>query len=279
MSKIKIIRKIIFLILMAGFFSAFVIGFIKKYLAVNDKNVVIPEYILSGNQSHEIAQQDNELKFKDEMQQRSKDFNSSVGEKIVYDVKMGMVNIGQAVFQNLSMEKLDGKDVNLITFETRLARMYDLEKIYTDPDNYLPLKVERLIKMWPKNEEILELYDQNNFNLKIINKHDGKESVKEIKKDKQIHNSILLPFVVRKMANLDIGWSLDINLPRQQFVIKVVSKEEIEVPAGKFKTFYLESEPKKIQIWISQDDRKIPVKIKGTGALGYILVMKEYTKL
>ncbi len=275
-SNLNIARKIIFLVLMFAFLSAFVIAFFRKNSSNTQEKVVIPEIILSQNKDHQAAQQDNELKFKEEMQQRSKDFNSYLGEKIVYDVKMGVVNIGQAVFKNLSTEKLDDRDVNLITFETKLVKMYDLEKIYTDPENFLPLKVERFIKMWPNQEEITELYDQQNFSLKIINKHSGKNSITEIKKDKQIHNSILLPFAVRKIGNLDIGWSLDVNLPRQEFVVKVVAREEIEVPAGKIKTLYLESEPKKIQIWISDDDRHIPVKIKGTGAFGYVLVMREY---
>ncbi len=98
-----------------------------------------------------------------------------------------------------------------------------------------------------------------------------------MKKDGPIHNAIMLPFYVRRMDNLGVGWSTIANLPKQRFEIKLVSLEEVVVPAGSFKSYHFISLPEKFELWISADERKIPVKIKGLGGVGYTFVMKEYS--
>ena len=67
------------------------------------------------------------------------------------------------------------------------------------------------------------------------------------------------------------------QLPTQQFLIRLVSVDRIKVPSGEFKCYHFESFPKKFEIWISADNRRIPVKIKGLGALGYTMVMQDYS--
>jgi hypothetical protein len=53
----------------------------------------------------------------------------------------------------------------------------------------------------------------------------------------------------------------------------------VEVPAGTFKAYHFESTPKQIDIWISQDERKIPLKMQGMGAIGYSLVLNDSQQL
>jgi hypothetical protein len=48
------------------------------------------------------------------------------------------------------------------------------------------------------------------------------------------------------------------------------------VPAGKFKAYHFTSTPKKFEIWISKDDYRIPVKIKGLGGYNYTMLMKNH---
>ncbi len=199
-----------------------------------------------------------------------------VGEKITYDVMLGKIRLGYARYHHLKKTELNGKPVNLISFETRIVRFHDQETIYSDLETSLPLLVERKVSRLIKPEQITEVYDQKNFILTITKKRwTQKQTV--IKKDGPIHNAILLPHFVRNKVELDIGWMLDINLPTREYKIKLVSREDIEVPAGKFKAYYFESEPKQIKIWISADEHKIPLRIEGTGVLGYRLVMKEYS--
>lgn len=198
------------------------------------------------------------------------------GEKIIYDVRLGKINLGKAVFQNLPMAELDGRKVNLVTFETKLTKFSDLEKIYSDADTFLPLRVERLVSNWPFRETIIEEYDQKNFILTIRKLKGRKEEKRVIKKKSPINNAILLPYYVRDKARLKVGYNLAAQLPGQEFTVYLTAVEEVRVPAGKFMAYHFVSKPKKFEIWLSADERKIPLKIKGLNMLRYTLVMRDY---
>jgi hypothetical protein len=200
------------------------------------------------------------------------------GERIVYSIKLGKISLGKATFENVELTKKEGKLVNLITFETKVAGLTDVEKIYCDPERFFPLWVEREIYKFPSDERILEIYDQKNFILTIKKQKGKSQSETKIRKDTLIQNAILLPYYVRSIPDIKLGWSLPVNLPTQQFVIRLVSIEDVTVPAGTLRAYHFESEPKKFEIWISADNRRIPLKIKGLSGIGYILSMKEYLR-
>jgi hypothetical protein len=199
-----------------------------------------------------------------------------VGEEITYGVRLGMVNIGRAKFRHVSRSVIDGKPTDLFTFETRVTNFHDMEYIYSDAKNYLPLKVERKINNFIGREDITEEYDQKNFILTIAKTKGKKKEQMVIKKKRVIYNSILMPFYVRRIPKLDVGWALDVELPTQSFKIKLVGIEQVSVPAGKFEAYHFRSHPEKFEIWITRDARRIPVKIRGMGAIGYVMVMREY---
>lgn len=207
------------------------------------------------------------------------EFAHRVGETIHYEIRFGRLPFGEARFTALPVTNLKGAKVNVLTFETRSAKFSDVEKIYSNLYNYLPLRVERDISMLFVKEKILEEYDQANFVLGITKSKGDKVQQTTIKKDGPIHNAILLPYFVRGVEDLAVGWSFKARLPTQDFEIRLTSMaEEVTVPAGTFTTYKLESIPKKFEIWISADERRIPVKIKGIGKIiGYTFLMKEYT--
>ncbi len=199
-----------------------------------------------------------------------------VGEKVIYDVMLGKMRVGQAVFHYQAKSELSLKPANLYSFETRMVRFTDKEKIYCDPDTFLPLRVEREISVWPKYEKIIEVYDQGNFTLNIIKTESNRNYEQNFKKDSPIHNAIMLPYLVRQLPELAVGWNFQANLPTQQFKIELVDVEEIKVVAGTFKAYHFKSTPNRFEIWVSADENKIPIKIKGMSGIGYTLVMREY---
>ncbi|MFA6384551.1 MAG: DUF3108 domain-containing protein [Candidatus Omnitrophota bacterium] len=198
------------------------------------------------------------------------------GEEIVYDVKMGAVKIGTSVYHNLERTKLSGVDAQLVVFTTKVIQVNDTERIWADVKEFLPLRVERDIRTWPKYTRIVEIYDQSSHSLDITRPPGGKSS--RIVKEGPIHNAILLPYQVRRAEKLAPGWSMKVVLPTQEFDIKLKSIEKVTVPAGTFNAFYFESEPERFAIWISADDRRIPVKIRGSGGLNYTMLMRSYKK-
>jgi len=199
-----------------------------------------------------------------------------VGEKIIYDVRLGKLYLGKAQFNNLANVQLDGRLLNVMTLETKLTQFTDMEKIYSDLETLLPVRVERDILNWLIREKITEDYNQDNFTVTIIKNKGAVQEKLVIKKDNHIHNAVLLPYYVRRIPRLDVGRIIIANLPTRRLEIKLVSIEDIKVPAGTFKAYHFKSTPKQIEIWITSDERRIPVKIQDTGLLGYSMVMKEY---
>jgi hypothetical protein len=97
------------------------------------------------------------------------------------------------------------------------------------------------------------------------------------KKDSPIHNAVLLPHYVRILPELKVGQSFPANLAKRAYEIKLVSLEDIKVPAGEYKTYHFESVPRQIEIWLSADKDRIPVRVLGLGAFSYSLDMVSYT--
>ena len=203
-------------------------------------------------------------------------FPERVGEKIIYDVMLGRVRVGKAIFHYQAKSKLNLQPADFFTFETKMLRFKDNEKIYSSPGTFLPLRVEREIFAWPKYEKITEVYDQAKFTLDIGKIESGREKKLVFKKGSVIHNAILLPYLVRQIPDLAVGWNFQANLPTQQFKIELVGIEEINSAAGLFKAYHFKSTPEKFEIWISDDKYRVPLKIKGMSGIGYTLEMREY---
>lgn len=195
------------------------------------------------------------------------------GEKIIYAVSP---LAGEAQYSDLGPAELDGKSAELATFRTKVIGFDDTEKIYTNAETFFPLKVERDIKFMLGAEFIVEDYNPQKCAY-TIKKFKGKKLVeeKEFSAEGPIHNAIILPFSLRAVPELEVGFSLTFWLPLK-FEVKLVNIEEVKVPAGKFSAYHFTSEPNRFEIWISDDERRIPIKIQGAGMFGYTLSMKKY---
>jgi len=192
-----------------------------------------------------------------------------IGEKITYNVTMRKIRLGQVEFNSLPGVEIGNKKLDLVTFETNIKGFQDYEKIYSDPQTFLPIRVERDIKKLIVTEKIVEDYDQSRFILVVTKTSGGREEQIVINNNSQIHNPVLLPYYIRRIPGLGPGWALWINLPRRKYLIKLVSIDSITVPAGTFRAYCFVSEPKQFEIWISADERRIPLKIMGVGIFAF----------
>jgi hypothetical protein len=202
-----------------------------------------------------------------------------IGEKITYDVKFGSFRLGEAIFRRLENTKFEGKAAILMTFETKVTGFYDLETIYSDPNTFLPVRVTRKIDGLTLKEDIVEDYDQKKFIL-TLTKFKGKEKIDVQKFDnhgRPIYNAVSLPFYLRRIPKLNIGWKLVTQFGNLEYSIILISIENLETPLGIFEAYHFQSQPRKFEIWVTADKRRIPVKIKDTGILGYTLTMKGYS--
>lgn len=196
------------------------------------------------------------------------------GENIIYELKpLG----GNAQYSDLGLTDFEGQKVNLTVFETNTLGFKDTEKIYSDPETLLPIRVERNIRLWFSKENIVEEYNQKDFKVAIIKFKGGKKISEQIfLTDGPIYNAVLIPFYLRKISDMKIGWSFIFRLP-QKYEARLVSLDEIKVGEKKLLTYHFTSIPDKFEIWISKDDARIPLKIKGNKGFKYTLLMQEYS--
>ena len=69
------------------------------------------------------------------------------GENILYSISP----LGESEYNDIGGVDLNGIKVNLVTCRTKILFFEDTERIYSDPDTLLPIKVERNIsKLWIK---------------------------------------------------------------------------------------------------------------------------------
>ena len=190
-------------------------------------------------------------------------------------IHYGVEPFGSSVYEDFGVVDFQGKKLNLTVFSTEALGFDDTEKIYSDPVTGYPIRVERDVKMWMGREYLTEDYSPFNHSV-VINKFKDNKLVQEyrFKGSGPLDNAVIVPFSLRKAPILETGWSKKIILP-EEYIVKLEGIEEVSVPAGKFKAYHFLSLPEKFEVWISADELRLPVKIRGLGGLSYTLVMKK----
>ncbi len=200
-------------------------------------------------------------------------------ERILYSISP----LGKSEYNDLGLVDLNGRKVNLATLRTKVLLVDQIEKIYSDPETFLPLKIERTIsKFWGKNYKTEE-YDQKKFTV-VMKEFKGKKLVKEqiIKADGQIQNVILFLFYLRNYADLKVGWNFTARVPDEfkpepvSIILQLVSIDKISLPAGKFQAYHFKTLPDKFEFWINYDNPRVPLKIKIKGIIDFNVLMKKY---
>jgi len=193
-------------------------------------------------------------------------------EQISYKLKYKGIKIGSSIMTLHPEADLEGKEVILITFDTDTAFFDDLEKIYIDKISHLPIRVERDIKHLGRQTFITEEYNQRDGSVTIYKK--GKDPI-IINKGKNIQNPISMIFHVRSLKSFDRDTKIPVTLPLLEIETGFERIRKVKVPAGRVSAFLFRSNPDKFSFWLSNDERKLPLKFKVPGVMGYSASMKE----
>jgi hypothetical protein len=210
----------------------------------------------------------------------------ALGEELVYDVKFGILNVGDARMTVAGLETVRGREVWHTAFTikggTFFYKLHDRYESWFDTRTFSSLrhvqdvqeggyKKKRLFEIFPDREAYTE------------NGGEEKESVPN-----PLDDGSFLYFV--RTVPFSVGQTYTFNRyfrpDRNPVIIRVVRREHVDVPAGEFdcvviqpiiKTSGIFGEGGRAEIWISDDDRHIIVQIKSHLKFGSLnLYLKSY---
>ena len=195
-----------------------------------------------------------------------KEYPFKVGEKLHYGIYSAGLKVGSATITYLGPKEINGKVTSFISLEARAPGFYDFEKIYGDIETSLPVRIERKVRLFGKDSEIIEDYNHEKMEVVIRrNSRDPKQEV--IRSEDKINNIILLLYQFRYKKDYKIGDTLQFNLPTKQLEMLVDKERTIKVPDGTYESIYIRSIPPRFKVWFRNNEDRIPLRIQG--AIGF----------
>lgn len=207
------------------------------------------------------------------------------GEKLVYDVKYLGISTGTAVLAVLDAIFINGQEVYPLI---STAQSGDFSSVFYPVndrvESYLDVKglYSHAIKV-KQNEGGKKREKQIEFNQtehKAIQIKNGKQEVFDIPPN--VHDSLSSLYFFRT-APLTVGTSVFIDVhdggKNYKLEIAVLGKETVATPIGTFDTIKVRATPRyeglffnkgSITLWVTDDDKKVPVQMKSKIKLGSI---------
>jgi len=213
-----------------------------------------------------------------------------VGEKMEYDVKFGVLRVGNAHMEVVGLDNLRGRPVWHTAFWVRggnfMYRVNDVYESWMDAETLSSLRfVQELEEGGKDTERRFEIYPERS----IFIQTSKKPAKEEASVSQPLDDGSFLYFL--RTIPLEVGQTYDFNRyfrpDRNPVRIKVLRKERVKVPAGTFdaivvqpviKTKGIFSENGHAEVWLSDDDRHIMLQLKSALSFGSLnLYLKSYS--
>ncbi len=218
----------------------------------------------------------------------------NVGERLTFDVSYGFITAGEAVMAIPAYDEIMGRRCYRVEFTVNSLPSFSW--VYKVDDHYLtfidvqsiaPLRFEQHIREGSYSRDFSADFDQANH---IAKTTEGQHAIPPY-----VHD-IMSAFYYFRVLDLHDAKNGDI-FTLQNFYkdttydlgVRVLGRQELEVPAGTFKTIVVEPLVKegglfksegRIVIWLTDDDLKIPIRVNTKVVIGSIdTELREYSGL
>lgn len=206
------------------------------------------------------------------------------GEKLTFDLNYGFVTAGIAVMEIPRIKKISGRNAYHINFQVNSVPSFDMfykvrdrYESYIDVEGLFPWRFEQHIREGGYTRDFSAFFDQR--------KGIAKTSEGEYEIPLYV-NDIVSAFYYARTFDYS-GMKVNDLIQLQNFYkdrvydldVKYLGKETIEVPAGKFDCIIVEPLVKEgglfkhegnIIVWLTNDELKLPVKVKTKIIIGYV---------
>ncbi|MEK7747581.1 MAG: DUF3108 domain-containing protein [Nitrospirota bacterium] len=210
------------------------------------------------------------------------------GEKLTYDVQYLGVSSGVAVLAVLEAITQNGQEVYPLLstvqssdFSSIFYRVNDRIESFLNPKALYSHAIFVKQHEGKRKREKQITFDQVTHKATLI--ENGQQTVFDI--PPKVNDSLSSLYVFRTFHPLTVGQSMFIDLhegkKNGKLEIAVLGKERVKTPIGDFNAIKLQTTPRyegtsstkgRLLIWVTDDDRKIPVLIKSKAKFGSIVM-------
>jgi hypothetical protein len=216
------------------------------------------------------------------------------GEKLTFEINYGFITAGTAEMMIApNTVNINARPCYDITFTvnsssafTSVYRVNDYYKCYLDAQGLFPWRFEQHIKEGNYTRDFEALFDHVYKKVKTYTgEKDPKKFEGEFDIPQYVHDGISAFYYVRtqSFAGMKTGDVMKLqnfyNDKTYPLDVKYLGKETIEVPAGEFscikvQPYFIEGGLFKsegdITVWLTDDDRKMPVKVSSKIIIGSV---------
>jgi hypothetical protein len=216
------------------------------------------------------------------------------GEKLTFEINYGFVTAGEAIMEiDPVLQTMNGRKcydirffVNSVPSFDWVYKVRDFYRTYVDVEGLFPWRFEQHIREGNYERDFEAIFDQQNLKAKTYTgEKDPKKFEGEFDIPKYVQDAMSAFYFYRtldysKMKEGDV--TLLQNFYKDQTYplnVKYLGKETIEVPAGEFRCIKVEplvqegglfKSEGSIVVWMSDDERRMPVKVKTKVLIGSI---------
>lgn len=218
----------------------------------------------------------------------------AVGERLVFDVSYGPITAGEAVMSIPRYDSIAGRNCYRVDFSVRSLKSFDW--IYEVRDQYLtfidveaiaPLRFEQHIREGTYRRDFTADFDQAK---NVARTSEGDYPIPEY-----VHDIMSAFYYARTLDYSGMKPGDYVTLynfykdKSHELRVKFLGRQELDVAAGTFKSIVVEPLVKegglfksegRIVIWLTDDERKIPIRVNTKVVIGSIDVeLREYSGL
>ncbi len=199
------------------------------------------------------------------------------GETIRYAIKQSGVKVGEASLVFQGPADAGGKKSVLIVFTSKGFNFLDEERIFLDPDTFLPRMVVRNLNIFGRQENITEEYDPAAGGIRITKTAQGKTTVDVLAKPGVIDNIYGFIYRYRRQGEFNKGETFAMRLPTLDVTMQDVGDMSFNAAGKTYTAALMRSVPAKYSVWMDKSDQRLPLRIAGAvGIANTVMIMTGY---
>jgi hypothetical protein len=216
-----------------------------------------------------------------------------VGERLVFDINYGYVTAGEAILSIPAYENMRDRKSYKVEVHVRSSASFSL--FYKVEDRYLTFIDVETLAPWQFEQHIREGNYRRDF-VATFDQYAGIAVTTDggrFDTPRYVHDIMSAFYYVRALdlAGKKAGDQLELkNFYKDKthdLVVRVLGRQELEVEAGTFRTIVVEplvregglfKSEGRIVVWLTDDERKIPVRVNSPVVIGSIDVeLREFS--